>query len=62
MQNSKVWNTYEVVNFFDKNRRDVKDVYPSEWLFLANELRVGWHADFLNRLQHLLSVPSGELK
>ena len=39
MQNSKVWNTYEVVNFFDKNRRDVKDVYPSEWLFLANELR-----------------------
>jgi hypothetical protein len=29
---------------------------------LANDLRVGWHLDFINRLQHLLSVTSGESK
>lgn len=37
-------------------------VMRGSYHILANDLRVGWHTDFINRLQRLLSVPSGELK
>jgi hypothetical protein len=37
-------------------------VIRGSYHILADDLRVGWHVDFINRLQHLLSVTSMESK
>jgi len=38
-KNSESWNQSNVVSFFDQNRSKSKDVYPSEWFFLKDQLK-----------------------
>jgi 2-polyprenyl-3-methyl-5-hydroxy-6-metoxy-1,4-benzoquinol methylase len=37
--NSAAWNQPNVVSFFDNNRLNIEDVYPSEWFFLKDHLK-----------------------
>ena len=37
-KNYEVWNQPNVVRFFDDNRVKTEDDYPSEWLFLKDQL------------------------
>lgn len=36
--NSESWNTSDVVSYFDSNRINIDDIYPSEYFFLENVL------------------------
>ena len=39
--NAESWNQPNVVSFFDSHRTTTSDVYPSEWLFLKDQLQEG---------------------
>ncbi len=49
-------------NFYIRPRCTEPYVMRGSYHILSNDLRVGWHSDFMSRLQHLLSVTSEESK
>jgi hypothetical protein len=49
-------------NIYIRRRCTEPYVMRGSYHILANDLRVGWHVDFINRLQHLLSVTSMDSK